>query len=457
MAQSATNVLRYVAFGEVDGMLSAETHGKHQPTAWKARDGRLWFSTDRGVTVIDPRRVQENNVPPPVVIEKVLADDRTILSDVDLSAGSKNGGIGNPQDSTGNSQMEPPGTESPVRLAPGRARVLEIHYTANSFAAPGKIRFKYRLDNYDQDWRDDLENRRLALYTNLRPGNYRFQVKACNNHGVWNDVGASFAFYLAPHFYETWPFYAVCALLTLGAAAGVQAYRLNVQRQMLRLEQQASMERERTRIAQDMHDDLGANLTKIAIMTEVARKNPSLPGGVGNQLQQVSEMARNVVDSITEIIWAVNPRHDRLENLCAYLREYTSQALEPTSIRCRIQFPEQIPSIPLSAEMRRNIFLVIKEALHNITKHSQARNARLDLSLITPPPALSNASNSAPHLEIIVADDGCGFDISGPTKRGDGLRNMTNRIATLGGVFEIESKPGAGTTVRLHVPLITPR
>ena len=289
--------------------------------------------------------------------------------------------------------------------------------------------------------------------------------------------------------------------MAVGAAAGVQAYRLNVQRQMLRLEQQASLERERTRIAQDMHDDLGANLTKIAIMTEVARQSPSLPGGVGNQLQQVSEMARNVVDSITEIIWAVNPRHDHLDNLCAYLREYTSQALEPTSIRCHVQFPEQIPSIPLSAEMRRNIFLVVKEALHNIIKHSQARNAYLQLSLLDPLhepsigartalsartcpkqladmavrapadefllrlrgaklvnmsrdplPALA-ASNPVPHLEIAISDDGFGFDPASLENRGDGLRNMANRIATLRCVFEIESKPGAGTTVRFRVPL----
>src|SRR5437016_6063676 len=141
------------------------------------------------------------------------------------------------------------------QLKPGRARVLEFQYTANSFVAPEKVRFKYRLEGHDADWRDAC-NRRVAYYTDLAPGKYNFHVKACNNHGYWNETGDAFAFYLAPHFYQTWAFYLLCAGAVIGMGLSSHFLRLNVVHKLQKLREAAGLAEQRARFAQDMHDDI---------------------------------------------------------------------------------------------------------------------------------------------------------------------------------------------------------
>jgi len=164
VADEKARSVRCAVYGEADGMLSAETNGETQPAGWKARDGRLWFPTTKGVVVIDPKTIQNNDVPPPVVIEQVRADEEVIFGDgaaADVRRLST-------QIRTPNSELRT------LKLKPGRARVLEIQYTANSFVAPEKVRFKYRLEGHDADWRD-AGNRHVAYYTDLAPGKYNFQ------------------------------------------------------------------------------------------------------------------------------------------------------------------------------------------------------------------------------------------------------------------------------------------
>jgi ligand-binding sensor domain-containing protein/signal transduction histidine kinase/CheY-like chemotaxis protein len=199
----------YVVYDESDGMLSGEALGECQPASWKSRDGRLWFPTIKGVVVIDPPRMADNPVRPPVIVEQVIADDHIIFGD---EAGEEL------------AHAKAPFAES-LSLPPGRAQVMEFHYTANSLAAPEKVRFQYQLEGYDKEWRD-AGSRRVAFYTNLRPGNYRFRVKACNNHGIWNESGALFAFVLQPHFYQTYSFYGGCLVAAVGMAMG--AHRLRI-------------------------------------------------------------------------------------------------------------------------------------------------------------------------------------------------------------------------------------
>src|SRR3989440_815410 len=202
--------VKYVAYGTSDGMLSSETNGENQPAACKTQDGKLWFPTTEGVVMIDPERIKNNELPPPVAIEEIKVRDRL---------------------------LHPLGL---VRLSPGHGDLLEVHYTANSLAAPEKVRFKYRLEGLDKDW-VEAGNRRVAYYTNLRPGDYTFRVIACNNHEVWNDQGASFALVLAPHFYQTWPFYALCGLFTVVFGYALHWVRLGVVRKIERLEKQHAL------------------------------------------------------------------------------------------------------------------------------------------------------------------------------------------------------------------------
>src|SRR5439155_17490 len=159
-----------------------------------------------------------------------------------------------------------------------------------SFVAPEKVRFKYRLEGHDADWRD-AGNRRVAYYTDLAPGKYNFRVKACNNHGYWNETGDTFAFYLAPHFYQTWVFYLLCAGAVIAAGLGLHFLRLNVVHKLQKLRQAAALAEQRARFAQDMHDDLGASLTKIALLSEVARKNAHQPAVSEAQTGKISVIA----------------------------------------------------------------------------------------------------------------------------------------------------------------------
>ncbi|MCI0364551.1 MAG: histidine kinase, partial [Phycisphaerales bacterium] len=263
----------YVAYGEADGMISSETNGEYQPSGCRLPDGSMWFPTQRGVVAINPKTVYRNELPPPVIVEQVTIDDEVVIG--------------------GAPAMEPGDTNSVrlaneiIKLPAGRARVMEVRYTANSFVEPSKVRFKHWLVGHDSDWRDAGASR-VAYFHNLRPGSYRFRVKACNNHGYWNETGAEFQFYLAPHFYQTWPFFVLCGAVVILTAAGVQAYRLRVQRRIMQAEQQAAVQRERARIAQDMHDDLGAYLTKIAILSETTQNRAADEPCVKNNASTIS-------------------------------------------------------------------------------------------------------------------------------------------------------------------------
>ena len=204
-ADGKTKSITSIPYGVGDGMRSSETNGGNQPAGWKTADGRLWFPSLKGVVVIDPEKI--NPLPPPVVIEKVIADQRAVEVSGSFS--------------------------SNVEISPGHGD-LELHYTALSYTAPEKIRFKYRLDGYDKDW-IEAGSRRVAYYTGLPPGRYRFHVMAANNDGIWNDQSAALDFRLKPHFYQAQWFYAVCAAgLVLAGFAG---YKLRI-RQLIRRNQQ---------------------------------------------------------------------------------------------------------------------------------------------------------------------------------------------------------------------------
>jgi signal transduction histidine kinase len=370
---------------------------------------------------LDPARLLDNDPPPPVVIEQVVADDRIIFGD------------GAPQ-----AEAVP----AVHHLPPGRGRVLEIRYTASSFRAPEKIQFKYRLEHSDSEWHVDNRNRRAALYTNLKPGAYRFQVFACSSQGVWNSAGDSFAFTLAPFFYQTETFYIACSVLLVALALGIQAFRLNVQRRLLRLEQEAALQRERARIARDMHDDLGANLTQIAILSEVTTRDWSHLDRAKSNVEKISATARKLVDNISELVWATNPGNDTLDNLAAYFREYAASYFEGTAIRCHLDFPPAVPPIPVSSEMRRALFLVLKEAIQNAVKHSAAN--QVDISL----------SYAPPELRLSLRDNGRGFNVESVSRFSNGLQNMRRRVEAVQGFLEIQSSQGAGTSLEVRVRLL---
>jgi signal transduction histidine kinase len=298
------------------------------------------------------------------------------------------------------------------------------------------------MDGIDSGWVQS-GTRRYAGYPHLDPGEYVFRVKGSNNDGVWNEVGTSILVTIVPPFWARW-WFRILAVVTLFLAIGggiryVEMRKLK--RRIELLEQERALERERTRISQDMHDEIGAGLTEIGILSELAKRNIQSPQEAEIQMQRVSETSRETIASIGEIIWAINPKNDLLDDLVAYLRHYTARYLGPTGITLEFDIPETIPDFHLSAESRRNIFLVMKETLHNIVKHAEATAVVIKVSF------------TKEHLDILVKDNGKGFSESDTSQFGNGLHNMEKRMRTIGGGLFIGSKPGEGTSVAIGLEL----
>ena len=205
------------------------------------------------------------------------------------------------------------------------------------------------------------------------------------------------------------------------------------------LERQTLLERERLRISKDMHDEVGSSLTKIAILSELLHGEMESRDKAETSLNKITEISRSVIDNISEIIWAINPKNDRLDNLAAYIREYVYEFLEGTKIKCHFDFMENYPPLILSAEFRRNIFLVVKESLNNVVKHSCASEINLKLFY------------DEPDLSISIKDNGKGFAADKISKFGNGLNNMAKRIEDIGGKFNLAASPGEGALIEIDV------
>ncbi len=413
----------FVSYGINDGLPTLECSEGMQSAGTKTADGRLWFPTAKGLVAVDPACVTTNPLPPPVQIEDMLVDEKRFAD--------------------GNAA-------GPLRIPPGRHRI-EFEYTGLSFVAPEKVRFKCRLNNFETEWAD-VGTKRVATYNYIPPGNYSFQVTACNNDGVWNETGASLKFEVLPYFWQTTWFHVlggVATALLAGAMVWADARR-RMHRRLEKLERERAMERERARIAQDIHDDLGASLTHIAMLSGSARSDVDVPEPVAKNLNRIFDRARELTRAMDEIVWAVNPRHDTLDSLANYLNRFAHDYLSAAEIRCRLDLPLQLPALPVTAEIRHNLFLAFKEALHNAVQHGAATEVRVELKL------------EAEQLTLRVADDGRGFDTAAPTDghplagriaHGNGLANMRRRLAEISGTCEIHSEPGRGATVTFTVPL----
>jgi signal transduction histidine kinase len=207
------------------------------------------------------------------------------------------------------------------------------------------------------------------------------------------------------------------------------------------LDRQLMLERERARISQDMHDDVGASLTRISILSDLAKNKPDITGETRQWLGQISDTSRSVMEEMSQIVWALNPKNDTLEGLVAYLRRFANEFLEPTTVNCTFDLPEELPKKALSVEIRRNIYLVVREALHNVVKHSGAARVDIRLSIVDG------------RFSISIRDDGKGFDPEKLELPGNGLVNMKKRMNDIGGEVVIKSEPGFGTGIELIVSL----
>jgi len=432
-ARGESPSLEWQRFTKADGLPSNECSG----TGRRTRDGRIWFPTLAGVAVVDPRQVTTSPAPPPVLVEEVLLAGRRIFdgSDIRNTAWTKEQRSRVAHSSSG------PIPVSPLRIPPGGGP-LDIGYTALNFVAPERVRFLYQLVGLDES-PVEAGSARAVRYSYLPPGKYEFHVTASNEGGDWNEVGARLAFEVLPRYWQTWWFRVAAACALLGATAVIARLVITrrLRRRMELLEQQHALEAERSRISQDLHDDLGTSLTEINFLTAVAGSPNSSTAEVKGYLASINDKSLELVKALDEIVWAVNPKNDSLRNLVNYLCLFAQDYLRPAAIQCRLDVSPGLPDLTLNAEQRHTLFLVTKEALANAAKHSAATAVWLHVSL------------KDSRLSLVIEDNGRGFDPSVLKPDRNGLKNIAARMLHLNGSGMVHSVASQGTRVELELPL----
>jgi ligand-binding sensor domain-containing protein/signal transduction histidine kinase len=417
--------------------LVEERTGGPYAAGLKTMSGLLWFPALNGILVADPHHQITNAVAPAVVLEEILVDG--VPAGRAKAPRTRNSGAG-----AGETEVET------LRIPSGTHR-FEVQYTGLGSEAPEQMQFRYRLEGLDSDW-VEAGTRRMAYYNYVPPGHYRFHVTACDGHGAWSQAGASLALAVPRQFWQIWWINGLAALGLMFGIGGVIRLmeKKKIRLRLIRLEQERALERERTRIARDLHDEMGGRLCRISYLSEHARRDTSLPTEFRQQITSISDESREVLHSLDEIVWAVNPENDTLEHVASYIGQYAQEYFQRTGIECELNMPPELPPHPLSSHERHHLFLAIREAFANTLKHSNATQSGIAI-----------VCGSA-EFQIVASDNGVGFDVSvGESKiedgtggsSGNGLKNMRQRLAAIGGHCRVESAPGRGTIIRFVIPL----
>jgi ligand-binding sensor domain-containing protein/two-component sensor histidine kinase len=404
-AEGSSTQIASVSYGTADGMLSRECNGG-QPGAWKSDDGKLWFATIKGIAMIDPQRARINDQPPPVAIERAVVDG------------------------------EPVQLNQRVELPPGKER-YEFYYTAMSFAAPEKVRFKYKLEGFDKDW-VAAGAERVGLYTHLPPGTYKFRVIACNNDGVWNETGALLDLYLNPYFYQTYWFYAGVAVSLGLLALGI--YRLRVQRISAKF---AAVLEERNRMAREIHDTLAQSFVGIALQLKaVENAMPDAPDKVEQHLALAQSMVSHSLVEARRTVWNLRSQALETNDLATAFSDTARQMTEGSAVVTEVRVSGESRRLP--SRIENNALRIGQEALTNAIKHAEPKHVLIELDF------------EAANLQLRVKDDGRGFDTEGMLATADGhfgLLGMRERAEHCGGRLRLSSRPGEGTEVWATIPI----
>lgn len=385
--------------------------------AYRARDGSLWFGTPVGPARYLPD-VPHAEAPPPVFL-----------------SGLRIGGVPVPVPALGVQSL------GALELPAGHDEV-EVRFTGISFAYGAGLRYQYRLEGSAADW-SEPQVERSVLLGNLAPGAYRFLVRAVTPDSVVSPVPASLSFTLPRPLWQRWWFLALA-----GVATALLAWSLH----HARLSRLVEVERVRARIAADLHDDLSSSLSRISILSELGRRRIADPAALeATTLDQIGETARELMETIGDIVWAIDARRDDLESLLARIRRFAGDLLEARGVSVLFAAPEGAAGISLRPETKRELYLVLKEAIHNAARHARAREVRIEVAA------------ARGELVAEVRDDGVGFAAGSPEavgtvgaasgNHGHGLRNLRTRAVKLGANLSVDSAPGAGTRVRLSLRL----
>ncbi len=365
-------------------------------------DGSLCFGCAGGCIVFNPDSLRHNDIPPPVVVTMFRLFDRPL-------------------------PLESHGTAEPAVTLRYDQNFFSFEFVSLDYTDPGRNQYAYRLEGFDTAW-VKAGTRRYAAYTHLDPGFYRFHVTASNSDGIWNEQGATVAVTITPAFWMTWWFRLAILAGVLISAAALYRYRV---RSILHVE------RLRQRIARDLHDDIGTNLSAIVLASDLGPSAPPSPEA-RTALDEIRAVALVTQEHMRDIVWMLNPQNDSPELLVARMREDATRLLR--TIPHTFQGPSGELPREISLALKRNIFLMYKESLHNISRHSRATTAAIDIEYING------------KFDISVQDDGVGFDPRSVI-RGNGLDSMEERAGQIGAELNVDSVPGMGTRVRIRAKI----
>lgn len=383
----------FTQFDLSDGLQSMEFSGG---AYFESYSGEMFFGGIRGINYFFPDSIKQNSFTPPVVITSV----RVLNSEIK-------------------------GERESLELSYDR-NFITIEFAVLDYINPAGNRYRYILEGLDNDWHESKPESRIANYIDLPPGTYLFKVNGSNSDGVWNEEFASLKITIMPPFWATWWF-----ILLVIIAAGTGIYYLST----IRIKNLLAIERLKTKLAADLHDNIGSGLTEISILSELASRKTDQYRQAAAELKTISETARKLVDSMSDIVWVVNPRRDSLYDLIVRLKDSYKDLLFSLGISFRTSDLQKIKNIRLPMEYKQNLNLIFKEAINNAVKHSSCKKIILAVNI------------RKDVLEISLSDDGKGFD-PGTGRKGNGLRNIENRAKQIGGRIKLKSSKNEGTTIR---------
>jgi signal transduction histidine kinase len=401
-----------------DGLGTPEISEGRQPTALKSHDGRIWFATINGLSVVDPRSVPSNPLPPPVIIEDVLVNGLPLKPE-----------------------------KSGEFIIPPLSQRVDFRYTGICLKGGPRAHFKRRLEGLEGDW-IDVGGQRTATYYSLAPGKYRFRVIAANEDGIWNLAGASIGARALPAWWQALWFQSAVGFLLAGlvvggvqlrfrAVARAQAAHEAFSQQLIE-----SQEKERRRISAELHDGLGQALLIVKHQASRAARAEGVPPEAVEQLTRLTKSTQTAIEEVRGIVSALRPVLMDSIGLSGALSAMLEQAAQSGEVKLKWTVENMAGAIKKEHEIE--LFRVVQEALNNVVKHSSAANVRIDLRRETA------------RWTLEIEDDGCGFDAGERSPIGKpggfGLNGMRERIRIIGGILTIDSKPGKGTLLRAEAP-----
>jgi len=381
---------------------------------YKCSDGTLMFGGIAGINWFDPQDIQANPYKAKPTITGIYINDTLYAADTAIFIRTL--------------------------ALPYSRNTISLSIRALEFTQPEQNQFAYKLEGLDKDWVYTTNDK--VRYSNLAPGTYQFLLRVSNNDHVWTDDPLKIRIIIQPPFWKTWWFRSLIAAFIIMIIYSIGRFfvRQKIKNKTKELEKEYALNMERLRISKDVHDDIGSGLSKISLIAEMAYKKATGNQGLGNDINDISTTSKELVDNMRDLIWTLNPENTTLENLAAHLREYCADYLERTPFNIRFDFPVNIPSMPISTEAQRNIFLTVKEAINNCVKHSNTSEISITLK------------SDSDLLNILIHDNGKGFQPDSIKGSGNGLRNMKHRIEELGGAFSIISSESTGTVVNIVIP-----